>query len=226
MKTLLWKDFRQNRRFLVVAAVFLVIPYAFILCVGIGEQFAGHHSFRGHWLEYFHAAALTAVGLSVLLTAFIAGNAIAGERADRSAEFAAYLPISRTSAVTSKALLAFGVCLFICLINILTFHATVPVDGNWPGPDTREVISVAGLTALCMFGVAWLFSALLTSPAMAAIPGLLAPLLLVLGLSFIEMAPGPEWVSDSIWWYLVLCSVLGLACFAAGTLYYLRRVEP
>ena len=52
-------------------------------------------------------------------------NAIAGERVDRSAEFAAYLPIGRRRALTSKAIVAGVVCAVLFLVNLAVFGATV-----------------------------------------------------------------------------------------------------
>jgi ABC-type transport system involved in multi-copper enzyme maturation permease subunit len=224
MRTLLWKDYRQNRKVLAVVGILVAMPYLFA-CVFMRS------GSRENWASAFSGASTWALVLATAMTAFVAGNAIAGERADRSAEFAAYLPIGRRRALASKAILASGVCAAMVLFNLAVLCTAVRWLKHEYGPrDAVFVMAVcAGATGVLFFGVAWLFSALSNSPPLAAVTGIGSGIILAAALSAIEIArnPGGSLVHKSVFdWYPPLCLLIGLATFVAGTVYYLRRREP
>ena len=224
MKALLWKDYRQNRSLLVAAGVFLLLPYAFVVVLGVVELLADDHSYGVAWAQYFATAGLTGLVLSVVLSAFIAGNAVAGERADRSAEFAAILPISRRSGILSKALLAVTACVLMWLGNGLVLNLTL-MKSISRSPMSLDVVPVLAATTVFAFGVSWLVSTLVSRPATAAVSGLGSVAILWMALLILEEAGNIDADAFAVW-YWVLCLLLGTGCFVAGVVCYLRRVEP
>ncbi len=225
MNALLWKDYRQSRRFLIAAGVFLALPYTLVILFTLGELLAYGHMRGVGLVQRLHGAAIGSLGVSALLTAFVAGNAIAGERVDRSAEFAAQLPISRRSAIASKALLAIGVCLCFWLINISIYFLTYSMLGDWPAPVKDELVVALVVASVLVFGVSWLFSALLSSPAIAAASGLGSVMILFMVIAIVEETQGLR-VDAVAYVHALACVVLGTVCFVAGVLHCLHRVEP
>jgi ABC-type transport system involved in multi-copper enzyme maturation permease subunit len=230
MKTLLWKDFRQNGRMLVAVAVFLVLPY--LIAVGIGvlaklrtaygitDPYSPHPS----WRMLIGGASIWGLILGVIACAFVAGNAVTGERADRSAEFIAYLPISRGVAIASKALLAIAVCLLIPSINLLIGV----VSGLFHTMDHKfaEMLYAVGVTLVLLFGSSWFFSTLLRSPAIATACGLATILLLVGTLMLFDFVRGVDEAYTLERWFPLLCLLLGPSLFVVGVVHYLRCPDP
>ncbi len=225
MKTLLWKDFRQNARILIAVVVLLLLPYvAAVLLTVVSLLTAtddGGTIPYGGWSEVLHNASRISLGLWVVTCAFIAGNAVAGERADRSAEFVACLPVTRRSAVASKAILAIGACLLFALAHLTVFLATDLRFRDWSG----EAFVIIGLTGWFIFGVSWLFSALLNSPSIAAASGLGGAMVfggvMALAVNATDAALG---VVVSVFPMFIFLSIfIGGACFVGGVARYLRR---
>jgi ABC-type transport system involved in multi-copper enzyme maturation permease subunit len=232
MNTLIWKDYRENRKILAVIGILLLIPYVIYLMIGIVIAISARPAPTSiPWAGLFWGASSTAFYISIAVVSFIAGNAIAGERANRSAEFAAYLPIPRRSAIASKAIIAISSCLFFLVINY-TINKSAGLAQNlivgWDWPISPVQLSV--ITAVLMFGVSWLVSSLSSSSVIAAVSGVAAFLLLscicVFGTLKQNQATGQISV---IWWvklYAGICLIAGIGCFVAGVICYLRRVEP
>ncbi len=224
MKWLLWREYRLNRPILIAGSVFLLLPYVIVLIVlwwaPVGPDAA----------TAFGGAAIYSVVLSQLTLAFLGGNAIAGERADRSAEFIAYLPLSRPRRLAGKlsltlatAALFWGVNLSVLLILLSMTSDLRPVPYN----DLPSVLGYIAITGLAFFGVGWLVSSLQSSATFAVCGGLITPLLIVMGLqaaAWLSAAPSlDEFMGIG---YAITCPVLAVVCFSIGTWYYLRRVEP
>jgi len=227
MKALLWKDLRANRQLLLIGAVLLVMPFAV----------AGGYDLH-RWLRIGELLPLPGVVCqelaffslvaSLLTVVALAGNAIASERVDRSAEFLAYLPPTRRQILASKFSVAFGACAAVWLINLALIYVVAPwlpsVPWAFRAGKVSELPIIAAIAVL-LFGAAWLGSALLDSSAFATAIGLLAPMLLGAVLFCISWSREPA-PFDAAWWFNRLAPVLGIACFALGTWYFLRRVEP
>ena len=101
MKWLIWKDYRLNRLIFITALAFLVGPHllaAILIWYGAEPPNA-----RG---LFFAGSTLYSLAFLQLAFALLGGNSIAGERMDRSAEFLAYLPVSRGRILASKLLVA------------------------------------------------------------------------------------------------------------------------
>ncbi len=232
MKALLWKDYRQNRQLLLAAGILFLLPYAFVIALRCLEILRFGQGLDVNWARDIEGASVGGLGISAVLCAFIAGNAVAGERADRSAEFTAYLPIPRRSAIASKAITAVGICVLLLLLNSLIllvadwfFKEQWPVSHVVDNRDVFYVLFLMAMTAGFIFGVAWLCSTLLRSPAMAAAGGIVAVIVLFMGLTYLEEMYGVATVAFDRW-YPILCLILGSGCFVAGTAYYLCRAEP
>ena len=203
-------------------------------------------------------AALTGLGLVALTAAACGGIAFAAERRDRSAEFLALLPVSRRRAVASK-LAAAGVCLLLpACVHLAAFAI------GWrelpPMPDqsahfaqrfSTGAANCAALTVM-MFGVAWLLSSVLDSPAVAATVavGLAAVTVYLIAATVwqAEVAADTksvfwtpaEYVTGVLWrpgvfWHAppatndavrVVAVLSGLSALLAGGLVQARRVRP
>jgi len=236
MKWVLWREYRLNRLIRIVGAVLMLLPYVFVLIELAVRQ----------WLEIyvpqsppsgivlFGGAALWSTVLSLLTLTFLGGNAIAGERADRSAEYLAYLPLSRLRRLAAKLVLALGTAVSIWGFNLLVLFVLYVIilvtRPELPSVQPDDVLVPAGLFALSglvMFSVAWLVSSLQSSPTFAVCAGLVAPWLLALALQGAAFFYDPNRFGPIVAiGYAVTCLVLAVACFSTGTWYYLRRVEP
>ena len=225
MKTLLWREFHWNRLILVMGAAILVLPYLFVLIVGLWPRAGGSQLDR----ESFAAAAYASFVLSHLTIAFLGGNAFAGERADRSAQFLAYLPVSRKDRLLSKVGLTAIVVAVIVFVNLFVFRIAY---GRFPwevgkAEDLVGVMRNVVSTGFVMFGVGWLISSFGTSPTLAVCGGIGVPMAIAIGLHLvIETYQIREGVESVFAWYAVICGILGVLGFALGTWLFLKRVEP
>lgn len=165
--------------------------------------------------------------LSPLTLAFLGGNIIACERADRSAEFLAYQPVSRFRILASKLILVLLTLAVIWLPNLLIMRFL-----EIPTPLHAEYWTILGnvaFFAFVFFCAAWMLSSMLANPGAAVLGALITPLLVgfcVLGVHWMLELPY-EGLNGILWpWTRRICLVLAPVCFVTGTWYYLRRVEP
>lgn len=219
LKALLWKDFRQHGKFLVACGAMLLLPYVVAVAGLIVNQVRGF--LESDWAEYFRAASIADAFLAFMMIAFIAGNAIAGDRADRSAEFTAYLPIDRKIGLLSKVITALGIC--VCLVIITGVIAGILASSNDRGSSVGSDGTLLLLSIVfSLFGVAWFFSSFLRSPAIAAAIGIAFPFCLGTACGFLGSSDSMQKTEL----FTIVGLAVGLSCFAAGVVYYLRRVEP
>jgi hypothetical protein len=229
MKSLLWKDYRINR---------LLLIFGFVVCCGpwvIAMVWGDYLSVRlndeppwrapGFWIS----PCIFSLGLSVFTLAMLGGNAIAAERADRSAEFLAYLPVSRWSVIASKSLVAFaagaaiwGVNLFILLIVAPRFEFSYD-----PGEEmiarVRMMFAVCAAVSILVFGSGWFWSSVLTSPGLAT--GMSFVTLVALLMGFIGLVEGFGLENLLEEWFVSVGVAVGIGGYVAGCAYYLRRLE-
>jgi ABC-type transport system involved in multi-copper enzyme maturation permease subunit len=235
MKWLLWKDYRENRLVVIAALVFLLTPHLGALIISCLQGSFWHYE-RPLWAENFTASSIFSLIISQLSIALIGGNAIAGERADRSAEFLASLPISRKRNLASKLLLSLAI---IAVIWVTDASVIVYLkDRSHPmwAQEAMEMLGATAMVALAFFCFAWCLSSFLASPTFAVAGGLLAPLLLWLSVLFLaflgEVVDARAWLADEaylhfiVFSYFTICLTLAPICFGVGTWHYLRRVEP
>jgi len=230
MKALLWKDYRINRQVLIVGFCLLVAPYLAAVSwiwYDRGLTGAGAH----HWAAVLAFAAQASVICSQMTLVLLAGYVIAGERRDRSAEFLAYLPPSRSAVLTSKALLSAAVALVVWGVYLLFAEVVVPALSGEAAAgqsasfsQTRPMLLAVGVT---LFGMAWLGSSMLESPTYSAAIGVVAVMLVPIALSLCHTLTGqPAHGDDFMDWLRGLYFALGAGGFVAGWMYYIRRVEP
>jgi ABC-type transport system involved in multi-copper enzyme maturation permease subunit len=240
MNWLFWKEYRQNRAIVIALLVMLAVPHLF----GLYAMWYQWHEWRltgfswqtllEAWESILIVASLCSLGISQVALAFIGGNAIAGERADRSAEFQAYLPLTRKKILVGKLLLALLIAAAIWLINpVIVWGALASSNQGMPSPPVVPLFMIhIAITGLVFFCVAWFFSTILRSPTFSVVAGLVTPLIiwsLVLYGNYLiqgddHWKPGTESV-------LQICEVcisfaVALSGFGFGTWLYLRRVEP
>ncbi len=226
MKALFWKDCRLNLLVLVLGTGLLLGPYlggALWQVYDLWPVLPGTTA----WARLLFSMSYFSLGISQLTLVLVGGNAIAGERADRSAEFLAYLPPSRTLILSSKALVALLAGLVIWGVNLLLAEVVAPALtieplNVWDIPSRWPVL--AG--GLLLFGVGWLGSSFLESPTFATSLGIVSPFIVAAGLAVSALVFTWPAHGEFRYWYCASCLILGPLCFGVGSCYYLRRVEP
>ena len=237
MNWLFWKEYRQNRGVLIFLLVMLVVPHLFgifaMWCDWHEHPRASRQAILEDWRQDLVFASLYSLAISQVALAKIGGQAIAGERADRSAEFQVYLPLTRQKILAAKLLLVLAIAAVIWLINPLIVWRTLP-SAKLSMPVASLVpfiITNTAITGLVFFCVAWFFSAILRGPTFPVVAGLVTPLIIISLMLFgAYLVPGEhghpraEWIFQIC--YLCISLAVALASFGFGTWLYLRRVEP
>src|SRR4051812_45278204 len=101
MTGLLWKEYRLNRGLLILGAAALAGVHVVGAAIEISHTWPalpGGQTWADALASYGHLA----MCLTPYLAAVLGGNAIACERAERSAHFLAYLPPTKAQILTSK----------------------------------------------------------------------------------------------------------------------------
>ncbi len=227
MKALIWKDFRINMFVLSYGLVFLF--GSLIVCAGI-NLYADlrYGALVRYWPDMLVLNASFGLAFQLLTVVMLGGCSVAAERADRSAEFLAYLPPSRWTIIASKAILAVGAGLFIWLADLAIAYWIAPLAG----PIAEELVTFRGTiipaltaSAVLLFGAAWCASTFAPSHVLATGVGIAAPISILCLLTAIEYSFNLR-AFDLGSWYRPICIVLGILLFIGGTAHYLRRVEP
>jgi len=229
MKWILWREYRLNRLILITGAVLLFLPYLFLFIALAWPQGTSPSVLDG-----FAGAVVYSLVLSHLTIVLLGGNAFAGERADRSAEFMAYLPLPRKRLLCSKLIIAFSTVAIILGTNLFVLWLISCIEpGLWqiwnrPTVEYIAVILWLSCTSLTFYGVSWLISSLQSSPTFAVGGGLIAPLLVIAGLGAAAWKIGILNTDDRFIpaGYTIICLTLAIASFTIGTWHYLKRVEP
>lgn len=226
MKALIWKEYRQGSRLVLGIASLLAVPYVIVLVVFALEKFkTGDVSNDEGLVDWIRGASIGSLYVTVLLVPFVAGNSFAGERADRSAEFLAYLPIGRRMTITAKAIYAIGLCLAMGAVNSLISLVTAWYGAAPAHVAIGELMHIAAPTGAFIFGVAWFFSSWVKSPSTAAATGLAAGIVLPMALELLENA-GILTQDEAAFRYVAACWTLATTFFVAGIVCYLCRIEP
>jgi ABC-type transport system involved in multi-copper enzyme maturation permease subunit len=236
MKWLLWKDYRHNRLIVFTALTLLLAPYLIALvtmCVASCIQSITHDVELLHWLprwyEAIAVAAIYSLSISQLSMALIGGNAISGERVDRSSQFLYSLPITRRRLLISKLLLALIVAAVVWLASLAVFLLLLAVAPASKLPEnayTQALTSAAYIatTGLTFFCVAWCLSSFVAHPAFDVCGAVIIPLAVFSGFAIVsDVLTHSRMVGEC---YLIASFVLSAVCFAVGAWHYLRRIEP
>ena len=228
MRWLLWKDYRHNRPVVITGLVLLLVPHVFAIYAAVSSK-----ATLSGWGGYLAESGIYSLAISQMTVALIGGNAIAGERVDRSAEFLASLPITRGKILASKLLFALTVVAAIWLINACAFCPLLATVRHLPPMEARyyedfpPMVAHIAMTGLLFFCVAWLFSSFLASPTYSVFAGLATPVLFFLTTDLIGRVFGAWRIASAAELsYRTFCLSFSPVCFAIGTWYYLRRVEP
>ncbi len=211
---------------LLVGLLLVVLP----LGVGSALNLFGYWRygvFGESWPSLVARMGAVSLGTSLVTFGMVPGNAIAGERADRSAEFLAYLPASRAAHLLSKGLIAVFALALVWAANALCAWVIAPALGEVPADSAdfvRTTFPWLSAAAVAVFGVAWLGSSALPSPVYAAGAGFAAPWLVLSSLAVAEFGFGYEgWIGAG---FLPVSIVVGSLSFVAGIVCYLRRIQP
>jgi ABC-type transport system involved in multi-copper enzyme maturation permease subunit len=228
IRALLWKEYRVNRVVVIFAALALLGPYAVMIIRNVYIEW--RYGPAGWWSTTWFMVASMSLLLSFFTAAMLGGNAVAGERADRSAEFLATLPPSRAMHITIKAIVAAGVLLVVCLLNLFVVYVIAPRAPQPPAgwaidQNTSREMAVLIVSLTVAFGASWFVSCLASSHALAGAAGIGAPVLVggviyAIG-TFLEITEDQFAAA-----YYATCISIGVAGFVGGIIYYLRRVEP
>jgi ABC-type transport system involved in multi-copper enzyme maturation permease subunit len=224
MRQLLWKDYRLNGTVLLVIGIIMAVIYG----IGIATQVHSswpHMPSAADWAGMLVSYGTVALYLTIFFAALLGGNAIAAERADRSAHFLAYLPPTKTQILASKVLVALAAMVLVWSFILLSLRASGWMTGQ--PVELSSGVTARGALDLCIltFGVGWLASASLESAIFPVILAIVSPIALsfavvlacdLLGLPRFRMGPYAE--QASVW--------TGFVAFALGTWNYYHRIEP
>jgi ABC-type transport system involved in multi-copper enzyme maturation permease subunit len=232
MNWLLWKEYRHNRVVVYATLLFILVPHLLALYACCRKCVLGNCEPK-LWREAFGVSSFYSFLLSQLIISVVAGNAFAGERVDRSAEFLMSLPISRSRILVSKLLFSLAIIAVIWLTNATVILCLTGPPAEWGSTSWSEILEILGGIAIvtsAFFCVAWFLSSFLSSPTFAVAGGLLTPLLLLTGIVFVgyllDVESLPQFDMFFAFAFFGTLLVLGPICFGVGTWYYLRRVEP
>ncbi len=227
MKWLLWKEYRLQRLILAVGLFLLIVPYAASLMV-VPVLLLWPDAAADRAIGF---AAFVSTILSVATLALLGGHAIASERADRSAEFQAYQPISRRAILASKLFFPVLAAIVLWGVNLCVFDRWSTGHSDlMPDPQWMFLFCIFGFST---FSVAWLLSSLQNSTTFAVGAGIAAPMgtsLLILLVAWLTTwltsgrYPISEQVFNNTW--AAVNFTLGLLSCVVGSWYYVRRVEP
>ena len=231
---LVWREWRRSRTILFVA---LGIIVALLLLVFSQPQTppeaaGGEIRVVGSMAVVGYFASWIAVHVSVFLLPMIAANSLAGERADRSAEFIAPLPVSRAVRLMAKVVLLAAVAIalwapMLVVASLLRSSQLVKADDYRSG---LELLGVIATFAILTTALAWLLAARIESAVIAAVMAIAIPVAVPWAMFCLEapfLAPASFfglWIdSDGIPQPLTFFAAA--AFFAAGSALYVRGLE-
>ena len=230
MNPLLRKDFRLNRMVLVIAATPSVVPYVIAIIFAVNESYADSMPLQRSWAHLLLTANHFCLMQWPVAAALLGGNAFACERADRSAEFLAYLPPTKMRIATSKFTVVLVVAGIYWSVNLFLFWlgSSYIGDDSFQYLDLSDAMPKSSFAAigLLTFGCGWLASSMVNNTGPAVVLGLGAPVVLFAGFQFTSWLVG--WPADGQFgkWFTTTGLSLGMIACGAGWHLYLRRVEP
>ena len=231
LKALLWKDVRVSRLPLLAGFVLLVGPYFLAAATAAGSPPSAStaSSTATVWSGALVLGSLYSVGFSQLTLAILAANAIAVERVDRSANFLAYLPASRSQILLSKSLVLLGAAVVILATNCGAWLLGMSLLTE-PAPGTEPMsighLFKTSLVGLGSAGVGWAVSARAETTGPPLVLAISTPIV-IYGLFFGTYLLC-DWPISGLSGNVVLatCGVVGVVFYVIGCLYFLRRIEP
>ncbi len=223
MNALFWKDVRINRFPLIVVAVFLIVPYAIMAAIPFETGMS-------YWPRLFIQGSAFGFAGCYISLALLGGCIIATERADRSAEFLAYLPPSKRQILTSKGILLVGTAVVMTGWNLTATALGLALmdPSEMPGTSAEMMGAMAGFATIgiAAAGTGWFASSMFASTGGPVGLALLLPIVISIMLSASSSLlgwPNEDWLQHAIF---IACGTLGVTLFILGCVNYLRRVEP
>ena len=230
---LVWREWRRSRTILFVALGIIVALLLLVFSLPQPPETAGGKiSVVDRMAVVGFFATWIAVHVSVFLLPMIAANSLAGERADRSAEFIAPLPVSRSVRLVAKVVLLAAVAIALWAPVLLV----APLLGNSQlvkADDYRSGLGLLGMVAaftLLATALAWLLAAWVESPVIAAVGAIAIPVavpwvMFSLQVPFLAPASFFSLWFDSQGIPQSLTLLVAAAFLAAGSALYVRRLE-
>jgi len=220
MRALLAKDWRLFRLPMIALVVVAV------LCHGLGgaaavSRYAGTGGARG----VLFAASVYAAALTALLASAFGGVAIASERSDRTADFLALLPVTRTQIICSRWLVSafmLGLCgvlhAVVAFAVVVSWHAEILLGMEW----TTALAWWTGCT-ISFYGIAWLLSTFTRSATISACTSI--GVTCVSAYLFAYSLHEHSYSDQQIQLYTASFTLaLGFTTLIAGAIYYLKRI--
>ena len=222
---LLKKDFRLNRVPIFGGAALIFMPYLVsliaLLTVTTG---LGQPKFR----NAFAPCPEMSLILTGAMAAVFGGAAFAYERRERWADFLTMTPTPRIYSIISKSILSTLFLAPIWALNVFAAFKLIKIQ-TAIGHEFDLLIGSIG-PLLMLFGVAWLISSFASSPSIAACTsiGLFMAAALLYNLICHAYAGPPPYADEANYDLIgcALCALIGVISFLAGSIYYLRRIEP
>jgi ABC-type transport system involved in multi-copper enzyme maturation permease subunit len=231
LHALVWKDARVNRLPLIACAALLIAPYAVVAAAVMQLPIWMESTTSSAWAVLLATGSYFSVMCSQATLTILSGNLIAAERSDRSAEFLAYLPPSRRQLLASKALLLLLVAVVVwgtnLVIQMLADMLAADADAG-ARTLTADMASLGTMAAIGSVAIAagWCASCMLSAAGTAVGLAVCAPLLLGGLFQASQLITGwPDELSFPDV-YFIACWLTAVTLFVAGSVYYLRRIEP
>lgn len=223
-RMLIWKDYCMNKPIIFIGLFFAVFPFIALPGFMVVWNWPSTPQ-SAAWSAVLRQAATVSLGLSLLTQVLLGGNLIAAERADRSAEFLAYLPPSRFRVLASKAIVAFGVVGTIWVWNLAAlFVAGALSDSSIRMPELPSIWVFAAVGSL-LLGGAWIGSSVLQSAASAAALGIGLCFVAMMVTSAVFSLAGLMPNGEATTAYFVVNFLLGAAFFLIGSAFYVKNVS-
>jgi hypothetical protein len=237
---LVWREWRCNRTILMVALGIIValLLLAFSQPQNMPPEWAagsGYQVVSNIVFAVIGIAAWIMSFLSAFLLPLIAANSLAGERADRSAEFIAPLPVTRSARLAAKVALlaAVAIALWAPILSVLSPVRTV----DRIEADFGQALGLLGMVAtvtLLATALAWLLAARIESPVIAAVAAIAIPFAIPMVLFNAPAIAGlPPFRDPSVFYSFWIDSggmpqpltfLVAALLFGVGSAIYLRRL--
>jgi len=229
---LLWREYRRNRVIVFAAIVLGLLPYASLFLTNLYRQIVDGLPARSLSSHMMMGLAGYSISLAQIAVVFLGGNAMAGERTDRAAEYMAHLPIPRGRRLIGKLFLAalvaavtWGSNLVVMALNFadVSSRGGVILDRDFFVP-----IGLIAVSTLAAFSVAWFVSSFQSSATFAICSGLVAPLIVIFMIQMIswQLLEANLSIAATATYYGTSCGIVAAVGFACGTWHFLQRVEP
>jgi hypothetical protein len=242
MARLYRKDWRVYRAAVVGGAALGVGPYVVMLAIVVLFPPEPDRNPYNDLSDAIGAASAGGIGLTVITGAVFGGVAFAAERRDRAAEFLAMLPVRRGRIALSKLLVALAFTATVAAVHAAVVCVAVVMDARQrelPLDFMLRQTLVGFVYAACMFvlffGLSWMLSLYLSSPAIAATAAIGAGVILVfVTMTWAEEAAraNQEALGGQLAGHVpyiamsALSLVLGAAAMVGSTTHYVRRTSP